>query len=204
MAREPIEGAQKRRNALGGNIRQLRAARNLTARQLAEWTGVSPSLISKIESGASNPSIDVLRKIATALHVALGDLMDPHPDPQPASQSRHGPGYVAVVRAGERKLLRVPRSGIEFQLLTPDVQGQAEFVWIESAPGEGGLQPFAHERGEESVLVLEGELTVYIDGKPYVVCRGDCLTFDATLPHLYRNEDGEKCIWLYLAVPPTL
>ena len=108
------------------------------------------------------------------------------------------------MKPNERKLLRVPRSGMLFQILTPDMRGTVEFVLIELEPGEGGLQPYAHERGEESLLVLEGELVMYIEQVPYHLDKGDCMTFDATLPHLYRNEGGAKCVFTYLAVPPTL
>jgi transcriptional regulator with XRE-family HTH domain len=192
-------------SSLGNSIRQLRTRRGVTAKTLAEKIGVSPSLISKVESGSVNPSVDVLRRITMELHTTLADLMDPQPQPIPAEASvRRSRPRIAVVKANERKLLRVPRSGMLFQLLTPDVQGAAEFVLIELEPDEGGHKPYAHDSGEESVLVLEGTLVVYIEGEPYRLDAGDSLTFDATLPHLYRNEGDVKSVWLYLAVPPTL
>jgi transcriptional regulator with XRE-family HTH domain len=191
------------RSSLGMSIRQLRTRRGITAKTLAEKIGVSPSLISKVESGSVNPSVDVLRRITMELHTTLADLMEPPPIAAEPSGRRSRP-RIAMVKANQRKLLRVPQSGMLFQLLTPDVQGAAEFVLIELEPGEGGHEPYAHQSGEESVLALEGTLVVYIEGTPYRLNQGDSLTFDATLPHLYRNEGDVKSVWLYLAVPPTL
>jgi len=205
MASEyPLESAEVH-PSLGTNLRVLRTREGMTAKALAEKIGVSPSLISKVERGSVNPSVDVLRRIAMALHVSWADLTDALPRAAPAEVAKQrARGRIAVVRAGERKLMRVPRSGMLFQILTPDVQGAFEFVLIELDPGEGGCQPYAHESGEESLLVLEGELVLYIEGVPYHLDKGDCLTFDATLPHMYRNEGDVKTVFTYLAMPPTL
>jgi mannose-6-phosphate isomerase-like protein (cupin superfamily) len=95
-----------------------------------------------------------------------------------------------------------------YQILTPDLQGKAEFVWLETEPGEGGVEFFSHERGEECILILEGVLHVFIqvenEDRIFVLNKGDCLTFDARLPHRYANEGAEKAVWVYIAVPPAL
>jgi uncharacterized cupin superfamily protein len=91
-----------------------------------------------------------------------------------------------------------------YQILTPDRQGDMEFVLLEVEPGEGGLEFFAHEKGEESIFVMEGVLHVYIEDNVFVLHKGDCLTFDARLPHRYANEGTEKAVWTYIAVPPAL
>jgi len=190
--------------SFGKNVRLLRIHRGLTAKALAEKVGVSPSMISKIEHDTVNPSHDTLRRIAIELHVSLSDLVDPERDyGAPETTGRHD-GRVSVVRQDQRKLLWLPRSGMTYQILSPDLQGAAELVWLESEPGEGGSEFFAHERGEECFLVLEGVLHVYIEDKVVILDKGDCLTFDARLPHRYANEGTEKVVAIYIAVPPAL
>ena len=191
-------------STLGTRLRLLRMKKRLSAKVLAEEIDVSPSLISKIETGATNPSMDVLRKIVMHLHVNVADLMDGEPAQYAGVQGSREPGHVAVVRANGRKLLRLPQRGMTYQMLTPDAQGPAEFMWVEMEPGEGGTEFFAHKKGEESVLVLEGALNVYIAGDVFALNQGDCVTFDATQPHMYRNEGTARAVWLYLAVPPTV
>jgi len=198
------DGSGDDQSALGTRLKLLRMKKRLSAKALAEEIDVSPSLISKIETGATNPSMDVLRKIVMHLHVNIADLMESEPSQNAHAQGRRELGHVAVVRANERKLLQLPQRGITYQMLTPDAQGPAEFMWVEMEPGEGGTEFFAHKKGEESVLVLEGTLNVYIGSNVFALNQGDCVTFDATQAHMYRNEGTAKAVWLYLAVPPTV
>jgi transcriptional regulator with XRE-family HTH domain len=197
---------------IGLNIRLLRVRQGMAAKVLAERIQVSPSLISKIETGASSPSMDVLRRIAVELHVSLSELVAPPPPPQgdlrgsgPANSTPQDVrrGMVALVRAGERRRLQLP-SGIVYQLLTPDSQGAAEVVWVEMEPGKGGATLFAHRHGEELVLALEGQISVYLRDDAYRLQAGDCLTFDATMPHRYCNEGTENAAFIFMSVPPAL
>jgi transcriptional regulator with XRE-family HTH domain len=190
--------------SLGKTLRLRRIERDITAKALAETVGVSPSMISKIEHDVVSPSLDTIRSIASALHVSVSEFVDPTRHHRPATVDTHPSGRIDVVRREDRKLLNLPRSGLLYQILTPDLQGNIEFVWLESEPGVGGKQFFSHAAGEECMLVLEGELHVYFEDRTVVLEKGDCLSFDARLPHRYANEGTEKAVMVYIAVPPTL
>lgn len=63
--------------ALNENIKIFRKDSGLTQKNLANKTGLSFSMISKLESGEqTNPSLKTIRKIADALHVTPGELLD--------------------------------------------------------------------------------------------------------------------------------
>src|SRR5207249_8751006 len=55
--------------ALGPGIRAERLRQNLTLAQVADLAGLSPSALSQIERGVTDPSIGSLRRIANALRV---------------------------------------------------------------------------------------------------------------------------------------
>jgi transcriptional regulator with XRE-family HTH domain len=59
------------------NVRQLRQSRNLTQEQLARLSGVPRPTWSNLESGAANPTVSVLAKVATALQVPVEELISP-------------------------------------------------------------------------------------------------------------------------------
>jgi len=181
-------------SVLGTKIKLLRMKHRMSAKALAEKINVSPSLISKIEKGTTNPSIEVLRKIVAQLNVRMADLMESETPQTAGAQARRERGHASVVRAHERKLLRLPQRGITYQMLTPDAQGSTEFLWVEMEPGEGGEAFYAHLRGEECALVLQGVLSVYVGNDRYTLNAGDCVTFDATQLHRYRNEGAEKAV----------
>jgi transcriptional regulator with XRE-family HTH domain len=63
--------------ALGQRIKAFRAERALQQRQLAEKAGLTPSMLSQIESGRLTPSLPTLGKLAAALGVSIGALFEP-------------------------------------------------------------------------------------------------------------------------------
>lgn len=62
---------------VGGRIRTIRAEREMTLDDLAKKAGLSKGLLSKLENLAdANPSLETLYRIAVALDLTLGDLLD--------------------------------------------------------------------------------------------------------------------------------
>ncbi len=81
----------ERRSAIGSRLRANRTMRHLTLRELARRVGVSPSLISQIETGRSQPSVGTLYAIATELEVSVDDLLfdgdDIRPERRPGARA---------------------------------------------------------------------------------------------------------------------
>jgi transcriptional regulator with XRE-family HTH domain len=63
------------RRMLGGFIRAQRQMANLSLRQLSELTAVSNPYLSQVERGLHEPSVRVLKSIATALNVSAETLL---------------------------------------------------------------------------------------------------------------------------------
>jgi transcriptional regulator with XRE-family HTH domain len=61
------------------NIRRVRNERKISVLKLATDVGISHSHLYYIETKRVIPSVDVLVKIATALGVDLGELLEPNP-----------------------------------------------------------------------------------------------------------------------------
>jgi transcriptional regulator with XRE-family HTH domain len=60
---------------LGGRIKKLREAANLTQTDLAGKLGVTQAYIAMLESDAREPSLDVLRRLAKALKADISQLL---------------------------------------------------------------------------------------------------------------------------------
>ncbi len=65
------------RARLSGNMRRLRQAKNWSQEELAHQSGLHRTYISDLEREARNPTIEVVDKIAVALNVPCGELLDP-------------------------------------------------------------------------------------------------------------------------------
>jgi transcriptional regulator with XRE-family HTH domain len=61
---------------LGSNLRAARKKLKLTQEQVAERSGVHPTEVSRIEAGKRDPQVSTLRKLAAALEVPPGELLD--------------------------------------------------------------------------------------------------------------------------------
>ncbi|MFM9107298.1 MAG: helix-turn-helix domain-containing protein [Chloroflexota bacterium] len=210
---EAPDSRSSRLQALGSQIRFLRSAQGLSTVQLARACGVSPSLVSQVERGIVAPSLEVLWAVARALHVPIGTFFHNEHDADGDGGAGESPGdgrledggtppKATVVRAGQRKRLGLTAS-LTYQLLSPDLRRQIEFVWVEFGPGEEGpLEPFIHA-GEEQMVVIEGQMTVMIDGEEWVLEQGDCITFDSSLPHRAANRGARTAVVIAAITPPS-
>ena len=190
--------------SLGAKIRSLRKEAGLTLEALAAVAGVSRSLISAIERGHASPSISTLRGIAAGVGVPVAELF--MGDEDAAGPDRDPPfGPRIVTRREERKRLVSGPSGAHYELLTPDVKRQIEFLLVEFEPATGvPTEPAAHVAhvGEENALCLEGNVVFTIDGTEFLVRAGDSISFDCSVPHRLDNRAAVKATLVFAISPP--
>ena len=199
MTAEPLEPGNGRASTeqmmatVGAQLNSLRKLRSLTLEGLSERSGVSIGLISQIERGRGNPSFNTLVQMAHALNVPIGRLFHTADDTSP------------LVRSDERRSLDVhgPSGDAVHELMSPDLNGALEAVWVEAPPGyDTSETPFTHP-GEEFGLVLEGRHEVFLDGVRYSLSPGDSITYASTTPHWYRNPGPETVKAIWVITPPT-
>ncbi|HEX8101472.1 MAG TPA: cupin domain-containing protein, partial [Solirubrobacteraceae bacterium] len=91
--------------------------------------------------------------------------------------------------------------GHAYEILTPPLPGQrAEVTRHTLAPGaQTGApgDPPRHEPGaRETALVETGAIRLHIDGEVHALAAGDCVTFDADLPHHFENPGPKEAALL--------
>ena len=199
--REPAQtgvAAARDRRLLGLRLRELRRLRGLTTRELAARSGVSTSMINQIETGTSGTSVSSLRRIAAGLDVPLAEFFlsgEPEAEAAPARPS------VSVVRRDERRRLQLPESHVVYELLTPDLTSEIEFVWIELEPDHPPVEAMSHP-GRECCVVIAGTLTSVIGDEEYTLEAGDSIVFDCSIPHTTENRGCETVIQISAITPP--
>ena len=195
---------------IGERLRAERQAHGLSLRDLADRLGVSPSLISQIETGRARPSVNTLYAIATELAVSLDDLLFIDADRPPADDPRlaeRGMGIVGgqrlgpVQRASNRKRIRLA-SGVLWERLTTDSDPDVEFLYVTYEVG-GASSPeheFQRHGGHEWGFVLSGRLNVTIGFDEYELAPGDAISIPSTTPHRLFNQGTEPvhAIWFVL------
>jgi transcriptional regulator with XRE-family HTH domain len=176
--------------ALGARVKALREASGLSLRDLAARSGVSAPMLSQVERGETSPTLTVAGRIAAGLELRLSQLL----------RLDEG-GAVTVVHAEERRHGGSPRRGHSFEVMTAAQPGQrAELSRHVLAPGGAtgaADDPPMHEPGSrETALVERGAVVLVCDGERHELAAGDCVTFDADLPHHFENPGAEEAAFL--------
>lgn len=175
---------------IGERIRQLRGERGLTLRQLAAQASVSPALISQVERGINDPSLETLRRVAKALDVALFDLF-------------HEPERVdtTVIRSEARMAITSRLGDMTYTRLTPGFGKMEMLEGVLEPGGRSSEEPWTHP-SEECAVVTEGRMVAEVDGRRHLLEVGDSCYFDSRLPHRYLNEDDVRTVFLLSVTPP--
>jgi transcriptional regulator with XRE-family HTH domain len=179
------------REALGRAIRAMRRSQNRTLRDVAGEAHVSVSLLSQVERGGIDPSLDSLRDISEALGTTPFRLLA-----DGSTRSR-------VVRAGEGLRFALPGSGILYELLSPTLDGPFEVgKWTLQPGAAGAAEPRGHA-GHEATFILRGSVRVEVGDETYELGAGDLISYDARIPHRVLAGGEEPAEGLFVISPPS-
>jgi len=165
---------------LADNIKALREARGLSQQQIAKIAGIPRATWTHLESGAANPTLAVLVKVANAVQVRLDELLAP---PRQAAR---------LVRASElttrqrgdvaiRKLLPEPLPGLDLERMV--------------LPAGARMAGVPHTPGTREYLTCErGVVELAVGGERYRLGEGDVVSFRGDQRHGYHNPGGATAI----------
>jgi transcriptional regulator with XRE-family HTH domain len=178
---------------LGGRIKSLRAERALQQRQLAEKAGLTPSMVSQIESGRLTPSLPTLGKLAGALGVPIASLFE---------QDREG--RLQVTRKTEYPVVSFEGSTEKWHVLGAGLfQGKIRAVVTTLGPRAKGVrtEKVIIEPGQMKLFyVLEGKVGLHYNGDIHELEAGDSAYLDGGTPHGWENLAARpaKALWVIL------
>lgn len=185
-------------DGIGARIRQERLRAGLSQRALARRLGVSPSLISQLESGQSNPSVGTLYALVNELDLSLDHLVRGPEYAEPGGDSLE-PGSSPLVHPEQRKIIELD-SGVRWEQLTARREEGVDFLHAHYEVGGSSTvdESLMRHQGREYGYVVSGTLGVRIGFDEYQLGPGDAISFDSTLPHRLFNKGPEPvdAIWL--------
>lgn len=177
---------------VGRRLKELRRERDLTLVQVADATGLSASFLSMVEQGKSDISMGRLTRLAALFGASVADFSTtPARDP-------------IATRRGRARSVVSRDEGLRVELFTPVGELMMMSYKTEFEPG-GGTMEFASHRGEEFFYVLEGEVTLELEGigaETYQA--GDSVYFHSEIPHRFRNNGDEPAFIVGAVSPPSL
>jgi transcriptional regulator with XRE-family HTH domain len=176
--------------AISDRLREERLKAGISQRELARRVGLSPSLISQLESGQSRPSVGTLYAIVTELGVSLDQVIrgdDADGAGHPGMGSRNGRSL--VVHPEGRAVIDLD-SGVRWEELTADQEDGIDFLEAiyevgGSSTRDGSLM---RHQGREYGYVVSGTLGIQIAFDTYTLEAGDSIGFESTIPHRLFNK----------------
>jgi transcriptional regulator with XRE-family HTH domain len=194
---------------MGDRLRQARQGRGLSLRGLAEVLGVSPSLISQVETGRAKPSVNTLYALANELGISLDSLLFMDAEPPAPEAAGALPDDITettlphdpVQRAASRSTIRLG-SGVVWERLTTESIKNVDFLHVTYEVGGESSPSDAYQRhsGQEWGYVLSGTLMVRIGFEEFLLQPGDAISFDSATPHRLFNagDTPAHAIWFVL------
>jgi transcriptional regulator with XRE-family HTH domain len=190
MATPTVMPADAERIEIGPRVRALRENMGLSLRDVAERCGVSATTLSQVERGETSPTLQVAARIAAGLDLRLSQLLR-------LDES----SSVTIVRRDERRRGGDAKRGHVIEILTAPLPGQrSELTRHELRAGArtgNADDPPMHEPGSREIALVEhGALVLHCDGVDHALAEGDCVTFDADLPHHFDNPGPGDAVLL--------
>ena len=180
---------------LGRQIRDLREARRMRLAELATAIGKSIGYVSQIERGRSEISISTLKAISEALGVNISWFFQGYDPSEPAEH-----GY--VVRREHRRHLNFPGTGIEEELLSPTLSGEAEMILSTFAPGAKSGDEQVSRMAEQSGYVISGELELLVGTRRFALRAGDAFRIGRGESFTAQNPGADTSVSLWVIAPP--
>jgi transcriptional regulator with XRE-family HTH domain len=184
---------------LGPRLRAIRLRHGVGLRELARRLDLSPSAISRIETGKNQPSIRTLCAFASELQVTVDEVLFDRAEPPEASPVGSTVPGLALQRAEGGRAIRL-ESGVRWKRLMLWSDDDVEFIETTYEPGDASSPPddLVRHAGHELVHVLAGRLRVVVGIDSFELRPGDSLTFPSSTPHRLSNEGDEtvRALWV--------
>ncbi|MDR2758632.1 MAG: cupin domain-containing protein [Spirochaetaceae bacterium] len=192
----------------GERIAELRKTYSIGRETLAERSGLSIELIRRIEEEGHIPDLAPLLKIARALGVRLGTLLDDHEELGPVI-TRAGSAEATVrfvtglPEAGPSGAAgKAGHQGLNFKALAADKGGRHMEPFIVDIEPEAVQEKSTHE-GEEFIHVLSGKLSLEYGKASSILEAGDSVYYDSIVPHRVLSADNKPVRILAVIYTPV-
>jgi transcriptional regulator with XRE-family HTH domain len=163
--------------SIGRVARRIRDELGLTLASVAQQAGISPGMLSRLETGRVSPSLETLVALAEVLGIRPALLLQDVGSPESGAQHTPAGQGLEVVRRGTRR-------GHAYQLLAAPRGPRKEFEpYFVTMTDKSEVFPGFQHAGTEFIYMLSGEMRYRHGQESYLLRKGDSLTFRGDVAH---------------------
>lgn len=183
---------------VGKKIKNLRKEKKMNGKELAMEAGISYGMLSLLESGSTQGSVETLRRIAKVLNTTLAHLFTNENSLKEIITDES----MLIVRKDKRRKISFPDPLYNCELLVPDLQGNIEFLLVHLEAQRITEDMILYTKAkEECDYVLKGEIIVTLQDNEYTLQEGDCIRFNPEIPHKFENKTNVQASYLSVITP---
>lgn len=209
---------------LGPRLKTIRLASEKSLREVARRLDVSPSFLSQIENGKSQPSVATLYALARLLGVPVDTLFAPNFDGDasltpndeavvnrglinhPTDAWDEAGARISLINQQNRSVLTMD-TGVRWERLAATHEADINFMEIVYEPGSGSNasgELIEHD-GYEYGYALDGEIEITIGDSVLNLSKNQSIGFDSSIPHRFRNTGSVtfRGIWFVHGCHPS-
>tara|TARA_B100001109_G_scaffold55076_1_gene44354 strand:+ start:35593 stop:36261 length:669 start_codon:yes stop_codon:yes gene_type:complete len=162
---------------IGMKVKAARQKENLKIADVARISGISQGMISKIENAQVSTSLETLNRLCEAISLPISKLFNDFDRPDSRAQFTKANEGMKVIRRGSDK-------GHTYHLLNYQRGANRSFEpFLITFDDLSEVFPSFSHPGEAFLYCLEGRISYRHGNHVYDMEPGDCLTFDAEIPH---------------------
>ena len=177
---------------IGGTLKSLRLARNLTQEDLADRCELTKGFISQVENNLTSPSIATLSDMIECLGSSLEEFFSAR------QQERIVFGKDDMFEKVDEESLR----GSILWLVPSAQKNMMEPMLVRLGSGGRTAEIPAHE-GEEFAYVLSGAIQLVLGNARYTISRGESFCIHPRAPHFIENRGKREARFLWTSTPPS-
>ncbi|MCQ8186940.1 helix-turn-helix domain-containing protein [Streptomyces rugosispiralis] len=179
--------------SVGARLRRRRRALHLTLKDVADQAGLTEGYLSQVERDQANASVRTLQRLCEVLKLTVGDLFA-------QGEARAG----TVLRFRDTHGMSFGEGATKIKL-TPGTFDHLEVLLGHFAPGGStGVEPYTHGSSEELLLVLSGEVEVWVREQRHRLSALDSIHYLSSDPHRIVEVTGaQEARVLWAMAPPT-
>ena len=174
----------------GDALKALRLQRGWTLAEVGRRTGLTVSVLSKVENGRLALTFEKLVRLSQGLQVDIAQLFGSGPADGPS----HGGLRRSVTRSGDGKSIDLDRGCYLYVAAELVNKRMVPIIGEVRSKSLADYDELLRHSGEEYVFVIEGTLELHTEAyTPVRLERGDSVYFDSSMGHAYVAVGDESC-----------